>query len=220
MALLIVLDVDGTLTKVRSSWQYLHERLGIWQGKAEHYQESFKRGEISYREFCVLDGKLWEGIPVDDVMRLTGEIDYREGVDAFFSVLRNRSRRFALVSTGLSFVVNRVKRDFDADFAFSNHLLDDGKYLTGDVEVGVDWDDKVKIVRRLKRELGIAREEVAVFGDSDGDIGMFQAGGFCVAVEPTSDLLREKAHLVLDEGSLEVGARHIIDREEKKCTGI
>jgi phosphoserine phosphatase len=220
MADLVVLDVDGTLTKVRSSWQYVHERLDIWQGKAEHYQESFRRGEISYREFCVLDGKLWEGIPVDRVVEIIGEIPYREGVDEFFNTLRNVTRKFALVSTGLSFLVDRVKDDFNLDFAFSNHLLSNGKYLTGKVEVEVDWGDKEKIVRYLKKQLGIPKDEVAIFGDSEGDIGMFEAGGVCIAVEPTSETLRRRAHLVLEDGDLKRGARHLLDREERKCTGI
>lgn len=220
MARLIVLDVDGTLTTVRSSWQYVHERLGIWEGKAERYQEAFRRNEISYREFCFLDGKLWEGIPLGDVMKIIDEIGYRKGVDDFFQILRNKNRTFALVSTGLSFLVERVQDDFDIEFAFSNHLLDDGKYLTGEVEVAVDWDDKVTIVRDLKKQLGIGRDDVAIFGDSEGDIGMFEAGGFCIAVEPTSDLLRKKAHLVLSEGMLEAGARSILDREGEKCTGM
>lgn len=220
MAGLVVLDVDGTLTRVRSSWQFVHERLNIWQGKAEYYQEAFRRGEISYREFCVLDGKLWEGIPLDRVLEIIGEIQYRKGVAGFFSTLRNATRTFALVSTGLSFLVDRVKDDFNLDFAFSNHLSDDGKYLTGEVEVVVDWDDKGKIVRNLKRQLGFSKDEVAVFGDSEGDIGMFDAGGLCIAVEPTSEMLRRKAHLVLEDGDLERGARHLLEREEKKCTGI
>lgn len=218
MAGLVVLDVDGTLTKVRSSWQYLHEKLDIWQGKAEYYQESFRRGEISYREFCILDGRLWEGVEVEKVKQIIGEIPYREGIYDFFTTLSNNNRKFALVSTGLSFLVEKVKAEFNLDFAFSNHLLDDGKYLTGMVSVEVDWDDKGEIVRSLKRELGVLKEEVAVFGDSDGDIGMFDAGGFCIAVEPTSEVLRKKAHLVLENGDLERGARHLINLEKSRCT--
>jgi phosphoserine phosphatase len=48
---LIAFDMDGTITEVRSSWEYLHRRPGIWNRQAEKYQERFLAGEISYEEF-------------------------------------------------------------------------------------------------------------------------------------------------------------------------
>ncbi len=213
MASLVVLDVDGTLTKVRSSWQYLHERLGIWDKNAEVYQGMFRRGEISYKKFCELDAALWAGIPLRDVERFIDTIDYRDHIEEFFASLTGKGMKFALVSTGISFLVNRVKEDFDLDYAFSNHLIHDGQYLTGEVDVEVDWDDKAKIVRRLKRELGVKKENVAVFGDSDGDLGMFDAAGIRIAVEPTSSSLKGKAHHVLADGDLREGARILMNED-------
>jgi phosphoserine phosphatase len=212
MPSLIVLDVDGTLTKVRSSWQYLHENLGIWDGKAEEYQEVFRRGEITYREFCELDADLWGGIPLEDVLAVIETIGYRENIEDFFSTLNGKARKFALVSTGLGYLVNRVKDKFGIDYAFSNHLLDDGKYLTGEVRIDVDWGDKPAIVKGIKDKLSLRREEVVIMGDSDGDVGMFGTGGFCIAVEPSSPKLRERAHVILEDGDLVSGARIILER--------
>ncbi len=214
MASLVVLDVDGTLTKVRSSWQYLHEKLGIWDSNAERYQGMFRRGEINYHKFCELDAGLWAGIALEDVEALIDTIQYRDHIEEFFASLKGKGIKVALVSTGIYFLVNRVNGDFDLDYAFSNHLLHDGDHLTGRVKVEVDWDDKPKIVRRLKRELGVKKEDVAVFGDSDGDLGMFDAGGICIAVEPSSCSLKGKAHHILADGDLREGAR--ILREESK----
>ncbi|MCX5802835.1 MAG: hypothetical protein NTU69_04770 [Proteobacteria bacterium] len=42
------LDCDGTLTKVKSSWEYLHRRLGLWKNNADSYQKLFREGEIDY----------------------------------------------------------------------------------------------------------------------------------------------------------------------------
>ncbi len=212
MPKLVVLDVDGTLTKVRSSWQYVHERLGIWTGQAEKYQEMFRRGEISYREFCELDARLWRGIPLKDVLRIIDEIEYREGIEEFFSFLKDDGRKFALVSTGLSFLVEKIREEFDLEFAFSNRLVHDGSVLTGEVEVCVDWHEKPQIVRRLKSDLGIKREEVVVLGDSDGDLEMFDAAGLRIAVEPTSRELERKADFVLEDGNLIKGVEIIRER--------
>ena len=49
---IVFLDCDGTLTKVKSSWEYLHRRLELWTENADEYQELFRQGRIDYHEFC------------------------------------------------------------------------------------------------------------------------------------------------------------------------
>lgn len=44
---LVVFDLDGTLTRERSIWEYIHVRLGKWYGFAEEYQRQFLAGKIS-----------------------------------------------------------------------------------------------------------------------------------------------------------------------------
>ena len=51
---LIVFDVDGTLLKVTSSWQFLHEKLGTWN-KGKQHAEEFYQGIITYEEWARLD---------------------------------------------------------------------------------------------------------------------------------------------------------------------
>ncbi len=58
----VVFDLDGTLTRERSIWEYIHKCLGTWYGFAERFQERFLRGEISYEEFCNLDAQVWKGM--------------------------------------------------------------------------------------------------------------------------------------------------------------
>ena len=55
---LALFDLDGTLTRERSSWEYIHRRLGVWEENAEKFQEAFLRGEIDYNRFCELDAKI------------------------------------------------------------------------------------------------------------------------------------------------------------------
>lgn len=63
MAIRIVFfDCDGTLTKVKSSWQYLHERLGLWDDHADAFQHRYRAGEIDYEEFCRRDAEPLEGL--------------------------------------------------------------------------------------------------------------------------------------------------------------
>jgi phosphoserine phosphatase len=52
---IVFFDCDGTLTKVKSSWEYLHRRLELWTDKADAYQVLFREGKIDYNEFCRKD---------------------------------------------------------------------------------------------------------------------------------------------------------------------
>ncbi len=74
---IVFLDCDGTLTTVKSSWEYLHRRLNLWNGNADEYQTLFRQGVIDYREFCRRDALLWRGLSVGDLKSMIGEIPYQ-----------------------------------------------------------------------------------------------------------------------------------------------
>ena len=60
---LAVLDVDGTLKRAESPYQYLHERLGVAHLAAEN-RELALAARISYAEWLRRDALLWAGQPV------------------------------------------------------------------------------------------------------------------------------------------------------------
>ena len=70
----VFFDCDGTFTKVKSSWEYIHRRLNIWNDYADEYQMLFREGKIDYEEFCRKDALLWKGLSVDEVMKIVSSI--------------------------------------------------------------------------------------------------------------------------------------------------
>jgi phosphoserine phosphatase len=76
---IVFFDCDGTLTKVKSSWEHLHRKLGLWTDKADAYQVLFREGKIDYNEFCRKDAFLWKGLSVDKVNEIVEEIPYQRG---------------------------------------------------------------------------------------------------------------------------------------------
>ena len=67
-------DLDGTLTKEKSAWEFIHRHLGVWEGYAEKFQEAFLKGEISYKRFCQLDAAIWKGMKVAELERILRKI--------------------------------------------------------------------------------------------------------------------------------------------------
>ena len=152
MALKIVfLDCDGTLTAVKSSWEYLHRRLGLWDNNADEFQRLFREGKIDYYEFCKRDALLWKGLPLERVMAVIGEISYHDGVRELTDWLRAEGIHSVILSTGLSFLVERVRQDLGITRALSNDLVVHEGRLTGEIKIHVEHDNKGYWVRAFAR---------------------------------------------------------------------
>ncbi len=134
---IVFFDCDGTLTTVKSSWQHIHERLGIWDRNADEFQRLFRAGEIDYLEFCRRDASLWKGMTEKRVLEIVGEIPYHDGVRETIHGLRSEGVLTVLLSTGLSFLVERVKRELGMTLAVANELVVENGVLTGDVRINV-----------------------------------------------------------------------------------
>ncbi len=64
------------------------------------------------------------------------------------------------------------------------------------LEIGSSEADKGKAVSELAGSLGIAREEIMVFGDSNNDFGLFDAAGTAVAMNNATRELKDHAHRI------------------------
>jgi phosphoserine phosphatase len=169
----VFFDCDGTLTKTKSSWEYLHRRLNLWTKNADAYQALFREGKINYHEFCRRDALLWRGLPVSTVYQLINEISYQENAARAVAALKKSGIITVIISSGLSLLVNRVKEDLSIDIARSNELLSRAGLLTGEIKINVEHDQKGPIVREILTILGLQRKQASAVGDGDGDRGMF-----------------------------------------------
>jgi phosphoserine phosphatase len=169
----VFFDCDGTLTKTQSSWEYLHRRLNLWTKNADAYQVLFREGKIDYHEFCKRDAFLWRGLPVSMVYQFINEISYQENAADVVSALKKAGVFTVIISSGLSFLVDRVKEDLSVDMAFSNELVSQAGLLTGNIKINVEYNRKGALVREILSSLGLTKEEASAIGDGDGDSGMF-----------------------------------------------
>jgi phosphoserine phosphatase len=169
----VFFDCDGTLTRTKSSWEYLHRRLNLWTKNADAYQALFREGKIDYTEFCRKDALLWKGLPVSVVNQLISEIAYQENAARVVDALKKSGVFTVIISSGLSLLVNRVKEELSFDMAFSNELSSQKGLLTGDIKINVEYNRKGPLVREILATLGLRKEEASAVGDGEGDKGMF-----------------------------------------------
>ena len=198
------LDCDGTLTRVKSSWEYLHRRLDIWDNFADEYQALFRSGVIDYHEFCRRDALLWKGLPVSKIMEMIEEIPYHDGSREAVEVLKNMGIHTVIISTGLSLLVDRVRDDLGIHMAISNDLLAEDGVLTGDIRINVDYEKKGSLVAGILKEMGFTREEACAVGDGEGDTDMFKAVALPIGFHPSESVLPHVAHASYHDSFMDV----------------
>jgi phosphoserine phosphatase len=194
----VFLDCDGTLTKVRSSWEYLHRELNLWTENADAYQALFRAGKIGYHEFCKRDAMLWEGMRVSAVSEIVDRIPYQCGAKEAAWALKQMGVITVIISSGLSLLVERVRGELSIDRAFSNELISKDGHLTGDIRINVEYDKKGVLVRGVLDGLGLCREEACAVGDGDGDSAMFDEVSLPIGLDADGAgfLRRAGAHTV------------------------
>lgn len=190
---LALFDLDGTLTKERSSWEYIHRRLGVWEGYAERFQEAFLRGEIDYNRFCQLDAAIWKGMKASDLEEILEEIPFYDGVKDFLEYLRSRGIKLGIISSGLTILAERIKREFNFDYIVANALEVADGILTGEITIKVQYDRKEEWVRAAQRQFNAGQEEILAIGDGKGDIDMLRMAGLSIAFNPLSSRLESLA---------------------------
>jgi phosphoserine phosphatase len=179
----VALDVCGVLTVHKSVWQYIHEELGLWDGVAETFQEDFLAGRITYREFCENDARLWAGRDISILEGIVARLSYREGIEGLFSTLRQLDFSVGLISTGLTLLTDRIKKDFPVDYAAANRLVEEDGVVTGGVEILIGHDGKGEALIDFAREVEVNPSEIIAVGDGASDIPMFRAAGYAIGFE-------------------------------------
>lgn len=198
---LVVFDVDGTLMKVASSWQFLHERLGTWD-RGKQYAEQFFGGAITYDDWARLDASLWRGLKLEKVRQIVDSIPYAYGAREVITTLKRNGFKVVLLSAGLSLVTERIAREIGVDDSLANELKIENGLLTGEVKVNVSVDNKDKALLRMLKKFNLGIDECAAVGDDETLIPLFERVGFSIAFNPRSWVVEKQADVVVKSGDL------------------
>ena len=193
---LVVFDVDGTLVKINSSWQYLHEKLSTWD-RGRQYAEKFFQGAITYEEWARLDAALWKGLPLHRVQGIVYDVPYTFGAQHVIVTLRKRGLKVVLLSAGLSLVTGRIEREVGVDYSLANDLIVKDGLLTGDVKVNVPFHGKEKVLRPILQEFRVKMEDCVAVGDDETLVPLFKKVGLGIAFNPHTETVEKHAHVVV-----------------------
>ena len=123
------------------------------------------------------------------IRRIFEGVRYSKNAVRCVARLKKRGFRLAAISTGLQFMPDRLKKEFDFDYTLSNRLIVRRGRLTGGVKINLAHGAKDRILRVIFRRFGVKPNEVISVGDSEGDIPLVRKTGYSIAFNSTSEEL-------------------------------
>lgn len=214
-----LLDVDSTLIQ-----DEMIDLLAAEAGCEEVCQkltEQAMRGEIDFETSLRERARLLAGLDEAALERVWDQVTLTPGARTFLTTLQRLGFTVAIVSGGFTRFCNRLKQNFDLDYAYANTLeVADGR-LTGKLEGPiVDRGRKAEILREIATAEGVSPEQVVAVGDGANDIDMLTAAGLGIAFNAKPKVRQEVETTVsvpyLDAVLFVLG----VSREEVEAEGI
>ncbi len=188
----VIFDLDGTLTMTPSPWQYIHERLGLWEPAACGYLEEWMSGRVAYEEFCRRDAQLWRGRSVGEIHAFLDEIDLNVHVPAIVDRLVQARIPSIIISSGFHYIAEKIQIQcaWEPLLIYANELIDGP-----DVRINVSGDfgspiSKKALADHALQLVGSTPEETLIVTDTTRDLEQLCHLGHQLLVCQEDDLLR------------------------------
>lgn len=194
---LVVFDLDGVLVPIRSSWAYVHERMGV---KNDENLRLYLAGKITYEEFMERDIALWKGASLRDIQEILSEVPLTEGAVETCSELKRIGLDVWIFSSGINLLAERVASVVGASLCKANVLHEVNGVVRG-VAVVEPLKKKEELELLLKeKRLGLAN--VVYVGDNEFDIPLLRSAKVGIAFNPSSPEVSASARYVVRSSSL------------------
>jgi phosphoserine phosphatase len=193
----VIFDLDGTLTQTPSPWQYVHERLGVWENTACHHLQQWLSGQLSYEEFCRRDASLWNGRPVEEIYSYLDEIRWNRHVNTVVERLVAARVPSVIISSGFKYVAAKIQAacDWHPLTIYANELVDGPT-----VQINVSGDfkspiSKKALAERALADVGSCMTKSLVVSDTTRDLEQLSDCAYKLHIVDEDDLLRVQDYL-------------------------
>lgn len=202
VSLLVVLDVDSTLSNEEGIDEIAREAGPKVQESVAHITSRAMAGELDFAQSLTQRVKALAGIPLESLQRVSQRITATHGASQLVEAVHAAGGRVCAVSGGFHELVDPLASSLGLDAWRANRLGHDGHVLTGDLEGPiVDAHAKRTTVLEWAEEYAVPIERVIVVGDGANDLLMMEAAGLSVAF-CAKPLVREHADVAIDHRDL------------------
>ena len=207
-------DLDGTLTRPRTSvLQHLAHQFGF-PAEAEHLTERYSDGSLTNAEVSRVAARLLRGRGRGELERALATLPMVDGIAETVAMLDRLDIHCALSTITFDFAAQYVAGRFGFGRVSATALewSDDGE-ATGNVAAALEDSDKCCFLQRLCDDLGISVAQALFVGDARSDIPAINMAGWSVGFNPTpavEDLASASVHHSTDLRDLLPEIRHLL----------
>lgn len=195
--LLVIFDVEGVLYDA----EYLPILAEKLDKEAEIWEITKKgiQGVINWEEGLKTRVDALKGLDFETCKAVADSLPIMTGAKEACRVLKAAGWKLMAVSGGFTIMTDRLKKELDLDYVYSNELVfKDGK-LDG-VNISVD-SDKAKSAKIKISEWGEKKENIACVVDGANDVKLFDICGLSIAYR-AQDVVKDMATTTLEEKDL------------------
>jgi phosphoserine phosphatase len=180
--LLVVLDVDSTLTQDEGIDLLAEQVSEDVAREVAAITESAMRGELDFEESLRRRVATLTGTPEEAVHRASEKVRLSEGARLLVDTLHASGHLVGAVSGGFHAMVDPLAEDLGLDFHRANRLEVADGLLTGKL-VGplIDARAKATTLQEWAKSAGIPQERTVAVGDGGNDVEMLSWAGLGVA---------------------------------------
>ena len=195
--MLAIFDVEGVL--------YDAEYLPILAEKVNKEQEIWDitkkgiQGLINWEEGLQKRVEILKGISYETCMEVANSLPIMTGAKDACNVLKQAGWKVLAVSGGFTIMTDRLAKELNLDYVFSNELIFNDNKLDG-VKIHGD-SDKAKSAKIKIDEWNEKTDDTVVIVDGANDIKLFDICGLGIAYR-AQDLVKDLATVSLEEKDL------------------
>ena len=206
---LVAMDMDSTLLAIESIDE-IADMHGVKPQVSEITQRTM-RGEIVFAESLRQRTALLRDLDEDALQRVYDErVRLSPGAEKMLLRMKSAGIRTMVISGGFTFFTDRIKAKLNLDYSAANRLeVADGK-LTGKVlgEI-IGAHGKAEVLKKVRDELGLKREQVIAIGDGANDLKMMEESGVSIAYH-AKPIVQENATYAINHVGLD-GVLNLFD---------
>ena len=199
---LVAMDMDSTLLAIESIDE-IADMHGVKPQVSEITLRTM-RGEIVFAESLRQRTALLRGLDQDALQRVYDErVQLSPGAEKMLQQMKSAGLRTMVISGGFTFFTERIKTKLGLDYAAANTLEIVDNKLSGKVlgEI-IGAQGKADVLKRVREELGLKREQVIAIGDGANDLKMLGEAGVSIAYH-AKPIVQEKATYAINHVGLD-----------------
>ena len=195
--MLAIFDVEGVLLDA--------EFLPILAEKVNKQDEIWEitrkgiEGVINWEEGLKKRIELLRGIDFDTCKEVSDSLKIMTGAKEACRALKSAGWKIMAVSGGFTLMTDRLQKELDLDYVYSNELIFKNGKLDG-VKIHVDSDKAKSAIVKIK-EWNEDKKNIVVVVDGANDVKLFGICGLGVAFR-AQDVVKDLATVTLEEKDL------------------